>query len=102
MLSNRHKPLKITFAASCLGFLLLLSACSEQHAKHELASCSYDIQEHIEQLVSSGDGQGHGPDIGSNEWHGVIEFRLGLNEQIQVPDWHSQAWCDFILKAAIK
>lgn len=82
-----------------LGFFLLafLAACSENSPISELQNCPIETQNQIEQLVTTGDGHGHGPDIGSDEWHGVIEFRLNLREQTNLPDWHSQAWCDFIL-----
>jgi hypothetical protein len=39
------------------------------------------------------DGQGHGPDIGSDEWKSVIEFRLGIRGKPDLPARASEAWC---------
>jgi hypothetical protein len=39
---------------------------------------------------------GHGPDIGSEEWKSVIEFKLGVRGNQGVPDRNSQEWCRFI------
>jgi len=50
----------------------------------------------IDKEVSSGDEQGHGPDVGSNEWKSVIEFRLNLRNEPGVPDPSTDAWCDYI------
>lgn len=50
----------------------------------------------IDTAVSSSDGAGHGPDIGSGEWQSVIEFRLGVRGDPAVPERGSQAWCQFI------
>lgn len=47
-------------------------------------------------LVSSGDGMGHGPDTGSDEWKSVIEFKLGVRGNAEVPDRSTGAWCSYI------
>jgi hypothetical protein len=39
---------------------------------------------------------GHGPDIGSLEWQSVIEFKLGLRGDPDVPPRGSQRWCAYI------
>ena len=39
---------------------------------------------------------GHGPDIGSEEWKSVIEFKLGVRGNPNVPDRNSREWCRFI------
>jgi len=39
---------------------------------------------------------GHGPDIGSEEWKSVIEFKLGVRGSPDVPDRNSREWCHFI------
>ena len=41
---------------------------------------------------------GHGPDIGSEEWKSVIEFKLGIRGNPDVPDRNSSQWCDYIDK----
>lgn len=73
--------------------MLGLAACGA--VTHQ--SCNEQTQLLIEKQVGSGDGHGHGPDIGSDEWHSTIEFRLNIRGQNNIPDWHSQAWCDFVL-----
>ncbi len=60
------------------------------------ASCSNKLYKWIESRIQSGDGMGHGPDIGSTEWKSVIEFKLGLRGDSEIPDIGSNAWCGFI------
>jgi uncharacterized protein len=58
--------------------------------------CSDAWNRMIEAKVTSGDGRGHGPDIGSDEWKGTIEFRLGVRDKPEVPPRNSEAWCRYI------
>jgi hypothetical protein len=58
--------------------------------------CSDAWYQAVEAQLASGDGQGHGPDIGSDEWQSVIEFRLGVRGQPDVPARDSLAWCRYI------
>ncbi|WP_298722465.1 MliC family protein [uncultured Oceanisphaera sp.] len=67
----------------------------QQGAQAE-ALCSESWSQAIEQTVATGDGQGHGPDVGSDEWKSVIEFKLGIRGQPQVPPRNSAAWCQYI------
>lgn len=60
------------------------------------ALCSESWSRAIEETISTGDGQGHGPDIGSDEWKSVIEFKLGIRGQSQVPPRNTAAWCQYI------
>ena len=39
---------------------------------------------------------GHGPDIGGQEWKSVIEFKLGIRDDADVPDLNVPQWCDYI------
>jgi len=50
----------------------------------------------IEEKVSTGDGQGHGPDLGSDEWKSVVEFKLGIRGEPDVPSREGAAWCRHI------
>lgn len=50
----------------------------------------------IEQSLSSSDDMGHGPDIGSAEWHSVIEFKLGIRGDGGIPDHGTAGWCTFM------
>ncbi len=47
----------------------------------------------VEQRVMTGDGQGHGPDAGSDEWKSVVEFRLGIRGTPDLPSREGEAWC---------
>ena len=58
--------------------------------------CSAEWFDFVERKVSSGDGQGHGPDLGSDEWKGVIEFRLGIRGQPDIPPRDGAEWCSYI------
>lgn len=86
-----------------IGILCLIaatSACAHEHANPDnLGACSKAWQEHIDRTLQTGDGQGHGPDIGSGEWKSVVEFKLGLRGQPNIPDRDSQDWCHYIDKA---
>lgn len=55
----------------------------------------------VESIVASGDGDGHGPDIGSDEWKSAVQHRLGLRSDEHAPPVSSSAWCYF-LDAAIR
>jgi len=82
---------------------LILIACvpgSNEEAVVEAAKtpelCSDEWNRYIDSIISSGDGMGHGPDIGSDEWQSVVEFKLGVRGNPEVPERDAAAWCDFI------
>jgi len=75
--------------------LLVFSACAGAGGDGA-QPCSADWYRFVEQQVVTGDGQGHGPDMGSNEWRGVIEFKLGIRGQPGIPARDSDAWCRYI------
>jgi len=58
--------------------------------------CSNEWYAKIESQFTTGDGQGHGPDLGSSEWRSVIEFRLGIRGDTSLPPHNSEQWCDYI------
>ncbi|WP_394133205.1 hypothetical protein [Shewanella maritima] len=60
--------------------------------------CTPEVFQRFEHAVTSGDGQGHGPDIGSDEWKSVIEFKLGVRGKAQLPDRNTDEWCAYIDK----
>ena len=77
--------------------MLLLTACPQQRPAAETAPpCTAAWYQAVESRISSGDDMGHGPDIGSEEWKAVIEFKLGIRGNPDVPNRNSPAWCDFI------
>ena len=61
--------------------------------------CSTPWLQMVEKTLSTGDGQGHGPDLGSSEWRSVVEFKLGIRGNPDVPDRDSEAWCAYIDQA---
>jgi len=82
----------------CTIFLLLTAAgCNERAETPERpALCSQAWFEYVESEIATGDGIGHGPDIGSDEWKSTIEFKLGVRGQADLPDRSSVAWCQFV------
>jgi hypothetical protein len=58
--------------------------------------CSAEWNRFVDQKIISGDGQGHGPDLGSDEWKGVVEFKLGIRDQADLPARDSDDWCQLI------
>jgi len=61
-------------------------------------ACTDDWYAKIDSQLISGDGQGHGPDLGSQEWRSVIEFKLGIRGDANVPARNSALWCDYVNK----
>lgn len=85
------------FIPVSLATLLLCSACAPGASTQEkTVSCTDAWFAQTEQRINTSDGQGHGPDIGSDEWKSVVEFRLKMRGNPEVPDRQSDAWCDFI------
>jgi uncharacterized protein len=77
-----------------LAFCALASGAALAAAEPAPATlCSEAWNRMIEAKVGSGDGRGHGPDIGSDEWKGTIEFRLGVRGRPDIPPRNSEAWC---------
>jgi len=79
--------------------LALLTACAPPDQPPEIAEpqpCSPEWFDSVEAELGTGDGMGHGPDIGSGEWRSVVEFRLGVRDDPAVPDNQSPEWCSYI------
>jgi len=73
------------------------TACSRGALLPETsAGCSEPVYRRIEAQVPTGDGRGHGPDVGSEEWKSVVEFKLGIRDQGEAPSRDSDAWCRYI------
>lgn len=102
--------MKMIFCMACLAFPLLISACDVEQSSREPAiahtagdtgvtvRCSVQWYEKVEAQLGSDDGRGHGPDIGSQEWKSVVEFKLGVRDQLGVPDRSTDAWCAYVDK----
>ena len=73
------------------AFNLRVSAGAES-----AAPCSEEWNRFVDQQLISGDGQGHGPDLGSGEWKGVVEFKLGIRGQADLPARDSDDWCQLV------
>lgn len=58
--------------------------------------CTDGWYEFVESVIPTGDGMGHGPDVGSEEWKSVVEFKLAIRDNPEVPDPSSEEWCTFI------
>ncbi|MCW3171093.1 hypothetical protein [Shewanella subflava] len=100
-LLNAAWPCGLLFTIS-----LFLSGCDNAQPHPEVLdvqsqqpiviNCSDDWYQQVEKQLRSDDGQGHGPDLGSDEWQSVIEFKLGLRGDLSVPKRNTDAWCTFI------
>jgi hypothetical protein len=79
--------LSVVFAAACSG---------EQARETSPEPCSERWQQYVEARLPTGDSQGHGPDVGSMEWRSVVEFKLGIRGNREIPPRDSLEWCTFI------
>jgi uncharacterized protein len=88
--------------AFMIGWLAIcLSSVAAYAQEHDAPSpgpetgtlCSDSWYRLIEEKVPTSDGQQHGPDVGSDEWKSVIEFKLGIRDKPNLPSRDSEAWC---------
>jgi uncharacterized protein len=88
--------------AFVIGWLAIcLSSVAAYAQEHDAPSpgpeagtlCSDSWYRLIEEKVPTSDRQQHGPDVGSDEWKSVIEFKLGIRDQPNLPSRDSEAWC---------
>ena len=92
--------------STCVAtFLMIVAACSQASDDRKSSPrapvlCSDSWYRSIEEKVPTGDGQGHGPDIGSDEWKSVVDFKLGVRGKPTVPSRDS--WCQYIRKRACR
>jgi hypothetical protein len=87
--------------AACFCLLLLLSGCSGNTQSESQAPdniCTQQWFKTIQAAVSTGDGHGHGPDIGSDEWQSAVELKLGIRDNMDTPERNTMAWCVHIDK----
>lgn len=78
-----------------VAVVVLVAGCLEPTLAAQ-PLCSEPWYRMIEEKVPTGDGQGHGPDIGSEEWRSVVEFKLGVRGKPDVPKRDSEDWCRYI------
>ena len=86
------------WAISLVVAVALFASCNHRDEPRAAPSavCSETWYRTIDEQVPTGDGQGHGPDVGSAEWKSVVEFKLGIRGQPDVPSRNSEAWCRHI------
>lgn len=72
------------------------TAPQQRDLSYEPVACDEGWFRSVERRLGTGDGQGHGPDLGSAEWKSVVEFKLGLRGQAGLPVADSAAWCSYI------
>ncbi|WP_095048495.1 MliC family protein [Pseudomonas sp. Irchel s3h9] len=73
--------------------LLLVSVTGIAQAQ---SLCSTTWYQSVEKVLHTADTQGHGSDLGSNEWKSVIEFKLGVRDRPDVPERSSEQWCQYV------
>jgi uncharacterized protein len=85
-----------------IAALIIFAAVCPQASDYNLSKtemetpCSDSWYQFIDETVATKDDQGHGPDVGSDEWKSVIEFKLGIRDEPNLPDRGSEAWCRHI------
>lgn len=89
---NKYLALSLT-----LIIATTVAGCSGSYKPEvETQGCTDEWYDSIDKKISTGDNQGHGPDVGSLEWRSVIEFKLGIRDDNNVPPLDSVQWCDYI------
>jgi len=87
---------KLTFTYSILLFAIVSGCCVNADKQGNTQVCSKDWYALVEKQIPTGDGLGHGPDIGSSEWRSVVEFKLGIRGNKKNPPVESTQWCNYI------
>ena len=102
ILSGPDLGSKTVIIILCLAtFLFSAVACAEAGNTANTTPdtetlCTEAWYRSIEEKVPTGDGRGHGPDVGSDEWKAVVEFKTGIRGRPDVPRRDSNAWCRHI------
>jgi uncharacterized protein len=86
------------WAAVLIIFLAACAQARDDGTAHpeRTAPCSEAWYRFLAEKVATGDGRGHGPDVGTAEWKSVIEFRLGIRNQPDLPPRDGEAWGRYI------
>lgn len=98
MMLTRRQKLSVLIALAVAN-----SGCIENKESNTGQQvCSNDWYLLVEKQISTGDSQGHGPDLGSTEWRSTIEFKLGVRGQPGIPALETEQWCSYINEHFIK
>ncbi len=77
--------------------LIMLVAPTFASAGQDSTSlCTKDWYSVVNKKISTGDSHGHGPDLGSSEWRSVVEFKLNIRDNPEVPPTDTDQWCEYI------
>ena len=77
--------------------ILIASSCGGgQKQGADPQPCTEEWRRYVEEQVQTGDSEGHGPDVGSTEWQSVVEFKLGIRGNPEVPSRDTDEWCGHI------
>ena len=81
-----------------LLLLLVLASCTPLSDQPPTTLCTTDWFQTVEQHLQTSDIEGHGPDLGSSEWKSVVEFKLGIRGNPEIPESNTDEWCNFVNK----
>lgn len=84
------------FVPFCILVVCSCGAVPSSNAGPE--PCTEQWFQYVDDRVPTGDAEGHGPDLGSSEWRSVVEFKLGIRGDSQVPQRDTVQWCTYIDK----
>lgn len=80
------------------SFVLTVTAAVFVFGSASAQVCTEAWFHSVESRLGTGDAQGHGPDVGSEEWKSVVEFRLGVRGLAEVPPRDDERWCAYVEK----
>lgn len=87
-----------TLSLSVVLLLSLTSCVNKKQEKQKPQECTKSWYQKVESKLPTGDEHGHGPDLGSDEWKSVVEYRIGIRGNKIVPSIKSKEWCPYINK----
>jgi len=79
-----------------IGIFVVSSCGVQQSPAPDLQPCSEQWLQLVEEQLTTGDTEGHGPDVGSMEWRSVVEFKLGIRGDPTIPPLETDEWCAYI------
>ena len=96
-ISSKREYSQIKALLLCLFITIINVGCSSKAVQEkQYQACSQEWFQKVEKKILTEDEQGHGPDLGTLEWRSVIEFKLAISNDPNVPALESNQWCDYI------